>query len=241
MIHPTAAAGFDREAVRYDRARPGYPAAVVTRMAALAGGPVLDLAAGTGKLSRALTERGLDVVAAEPVAGMRRFLSDGDAARHVVGAVAEHLPFVDGHFSLVTVAQAFHWFDQAAAWAELTRVVAPGGHVAVVWNARVAEEEWHRRLWAVMDRIEREAPWRQRDVGEGTPGPRWTTVDTMTVHHRVAATVELVVDRIASTSHVAALDVAAKDEVLAEVRTIAEAAPAPLELAYRAHLRVFRR
>jgi SAM-dependent methyltransferase len=242
VIHPTAATGFDLEAERYDRARPGYPDETVDRVTALAAGPVLDLAAGTGKLTRSLAARGLDVIAAEPVPGMRRRLSRTGAARHVVGAVAEHLPFPAEHFSLVTVAQAFHWFDPIAAWAELTRVVRPGGHVAVLWNARVAKEDWHRRIWATMDGVERTAPWRRNDAPvDAAPGPPWTKVDTTSVEHRVPVTVDLVVDRVASTSHVATLEATEKERVLSEVRAIAEEAPAPLAFVHQANLRVFRR
>ena len=141
-IHPAAAAGFGRSAEAYERGRPGYPDAAVDRLvAALPGRRVVDLAAGTGKLTRALVARGCDVVAVEPVAEMRALIAP--PARAVEG-VAEATGLPDASADAVTVAQAFHWFDGPRALAEIHRVLRPGGVLALIWNRR----DTHRRAAA---------------------------------------------------------------------------------------------
>ena len=239
-MHPTAEAGFGSEADRYERSRPGYPAEAVTHLVELADGLVLDLGAGTGKLTRDLVDAGLDVVAAEPVEGMRSHLR-----RHstrVVGAVAEALPFADGVFSLVTVGQAWHWFDGRAASAEVDRVVDAGGALASIWNTRTRDEEWTDRLWSMMDEIERDAPWRTRgSQQDNQPGEPWREVDRRAYDNVVETTPDVMVDRMASASHVGALPEGDKDAFLEEVRRVVEEVEGPLRVRYRTELVVFRR
>jgi len=132
--------GFASGADLYERARPGYSADAVGHIVeALGIGPgrrVLDLAAGTGKLTRALVTTGAEVVASEPSAAMRATFASLLADIPQVGATAEHLPFADDSFDAVTVAQAFHWFDAPTALAECARILRPRGGLALVWNER---------------------------------------------------------------------------------------------------------
>lgn len=240
MIHPTADAGFGSEADRYERSRPGYPPEAVARVAALADGRVLDVGAGTGKLTGALVAAGLDVVAVEPVDAMRRHLAS--VAPVVVGGVAEHLPFTDATFSLATVGQAFHWFDGPTASIELARVIRPGGALISIWNARQADEDWQAEIWAIMDRVERDAPWRKHDEKESNqPRSPWSEVERASFDNVVRTSRDLVVDRMASTSHIASLPEPAKRAVLAEVEQVVSQVPEPLSLRYRTDLFVFRR
>ena len=117
--HPTAAAGFGRAADAYERGRPSYPDAAVAYLAAELGlgpaGRVLDLAAGTGKLTRLLAEGGADVVAVEPVAAMRAVLAEAMPEITVLDGTAETIPLGPASVDAVTVAQAFHWFDAERA------------------------------------------------------------------------------------------------------------------------------
>jgi SAM-dependent methyltransferase len=133
-------AGFESGSDAYERARPTYPTAALDTMTATThlapGRRVLDLAAGTGKLTRQLRQRGLECVAAEPSPTMREVFARVVPGVPVVGATAEQLPFAAGSFDTVTVAQAFHWFDPEVALAEIDRVLAPGGWLALVWNER---------------------------------------------------------------------------------------------------------
>ncbi|MGH2867275.1 MAG: class I SAM-dependent methyltransferase, partial [Solirubrobacteraceae bacterium] len=114
-IHATAAAGFDRAAGDYERGRPGYPPAAVSHLAQAVGiGPgarVLDLAAGTGKLTRALADSGAELTAVEPVAGMREQFERSTRGVRVLEGTAEQIPLADAELDAVVVAQAFHWFD----------------------------------------------------------------------------------------------------------------------------------
>jgi SAM-dependent methyltransferase len=147
-IHPAAATGFARAADAYERGRPGYPDAAVDRLvAALPGMQVVDLAAGTGKLTRALVARGCEVVAVEPVAEMRAAIAP--PARAIDGR-AEAIGLPDSSADAVTVAQAFHWFDTSRALAEIHRVLRPGGVLALVWNRRRMEDEIQQRVEALL-------------------------------------------------------------------------------------------
>ncbi len=144
------AQGFDGNAEAYERARPSYPAEAIAHIVGHAGiGPgrrVLDLAAGTGKLTRLLMPTGADVVAVEPVPGMRAVLERALPDVEVHDGTAEALPLPDGSVDAVTVAQAFHWFEPPVALAEIARVLKPGGALVLVWNTRDRGHDWVRRF-----------------------------------------------------------------------------------------------
>jgi ubiquinone/menaquinone biosynthesis C-methylase UbiE len=145
-----AAHGFDANADAYEAARPSYPAEAVAHVVGHGrispGARVLDLAAGTGKLTRLLVPTGAEVVAVEPVAAMRDQLARLLPAVEVLDGTAEDLPLPAGSVDAVTVAQAFHWFDPPAALAEIHRVLRPGGHLFLVWNTRDRTHDWVRRF-----------------------------------------------------------------------------------------------
>jgi SAM-dependent methyltransferase len=138
-MHRAAAVGFARSADAYERGRPEYPEAAILHLRRLLPGQplVLDLAAGTGKLTRPLLDAGLKVIAVEPVAQMRAALPAGAEA---LEGTAEAIPVADGSVDAVTVGQAFHWFDGEAALSEIARVLRPGGLLALLWNRRVDED-----------------------------------------------------------------------------------------------------
>jgi SAM-dependent methyltransferase len=127
---------FNRLAGAY-RARPGYPAVLVERLVALAGGPgarVADLGAGTGHLAIPLAERGLAVTAVEPARAMREALAGAAPALpiEVVAAAAEDTGLPGGAFALAVIADALHWIDPDAGGREVGRLLAPGGVAAVI-------------------------------------------------------------------------------------------------------------
>jgi SAM-dependent methyltransferase len=133
---------FSGAAAGYARPRPSYPAAIVDGILSAAGlgpgDPVADVGCGTGILTRLLAERGTDVVGIDPNEPMlAEARAAGGRARYQRGeAEATDLP--DASVALVTVAQAFHWFDLDRTLAEFHRVLKPGGHVAALWNLRAA-------------------------------------------------------------------------------------------------------
>jgi ubiquinone/menaquinone biosynthesis C-methylase UbiE len=149
LQHPQSRS-FELVADVYERARPEYPAEaiawLVQELDLRAGRTVLDLGAGTGKLTRALVPTGAHVIAVEPGEAMlgelRRVLPDVEA---LVGA-AEAIPLGDDSVDAVTVGQAFHWFRHDEAVPELHRVLRPGGAVALIWNSRDQERPLQREI-----------------------------------------------------------------------------------------------
>jgi SAM-dependent methyltransferase len=133
---------FGAVADEYERSRPGYPDEAVRWLAGDTPCDVVDVGAGTGKLTRSLVSLGHRVTAVEPLPEM---LAQLQAA--VPGAIgragsAESIPLADASADVVTAAQAFHWFDKPVALREIARVLRPGGRLALVWNARDDSEEW---------------------------------------------------------------------------------------------------
>jgi len=152
----------EEEALLYERGRPEYPEScrdLLTEQLGLAPGTwVADLAAGTGKLTRLLTATGAEVVAVEPMPGMRHQLGLQAPSARIVAARAERLPLRASALDVVTVAQAFHWFSVRPASAEIRRVLRPGGRLAIVTNRRHSPHPWLKEMWDVLARYERLAP-----------------------------------------------------------------------------------
>jgi SAM-dependent methyltransferase len=186
---------------------------------------VVDLAAGTGKLTRLLTPTGAHVVAAEPVAGMLRTLRVTMPGVEAVATTAEALAFRAESVDGVTIAQAFHWFDPEPALAELHRVLRPGGRLALIWNGRDLSVDWIARIWAVFDREESSAPWRKnQDRGwlsePFTDSPWFGPLHAASFRHSQVMTPAAVVDRVASVSHIAALPPTELERVRDEITTL---------------------
>jgi SAM-dependent methyltransferase len=125
---------FGRAAEDYERGRPDWPAEaldlVMEELALDPSAEVVDLAAGTGKLTRLLAGRFADVVAIEPDDEMRALISGVEA----LGGTAEDMPLRDDSADAVFCGEAFHWFDAAGALEEIARVLRPGGGLVLMWN-----------------------------------------------------------------------------------------------------------
>jgi ubiquinone/menaquinone biosynthesis C-methylase UbiE len=153
-------AAFAAVADVYERTRPGYPDPAVEWLLGTEPQRVLELGAGTGKLTRSLVARGHIVVATDPSAPMLAELTRTGLPVRTTVARAEHLPFAGQSFDAVVVAQAFHWFDPAAALPEIARVLRPRGTLAVVWNLRDGSVPWVRRLTELLRDSENDATGR---------------------------------------------------------------------------------
>jgi ubiquinone/menaquinone biosynthesis C-methylase UbiE len=217
-IHRAAAEGFSRSAEAYERGRPEYPDAAIEYVVELMrpGATVLDLAAGTGKLTRPLVAAGLRVVAVEPVAEMRAALPGA------LDGTAEAIPLGDGSVDAVTVGQAFHWFDGDAALAEIARVLRPGGLLALVWNKRVDTDPLNQAIEELV------APYRGDTPGHRGPWraafhrtSAFTPLEEAAFEHPVIQDADSLEARVGSISFIAALDPAERAGVLERARAIA--------------------
>jgi SAM-dependent methyltransferase len=144
------ASSFDAIADLYERVRPGYPVEIVRWLVGDAPAEVLDLGAGTGKLTHTLVARGHRVVAVDPSRRMLARLEKALPAVRALEGTAERIPLPDTTCDAVTVAQAFHWFDQPRALAEIARVLRPGGMLGIVWNTRDERIPWVAELSGVI-------------------------------------------------------------------------------------------
>lgn len=180
------ASSFGRGVGAYAATRPGYPDELVRWCVPPEARDVLDLAAGTGKLTASLVALGLHVVAVEPDDAMRDALTDALPSVDARSGLAEHTWLPDACVDAVTVGQAWHWFEEPLAAAEVARVLRPGGTLAVLWNDRDESVGWVRELGDLL-----------RSVGgppeaRGTtpePGPAFTPVERRDVRwsHALAA------------------------------------------------------
>jgi SAM-dependent methyltransferase len=247
-----AALGFQRGAADYERGRPGYPEAAIARLAdELDLGPervVVDLAAGTGKLTRALLGLGADLVAVEPVAGMREQLTQAVPGVDVLDGTAERMPLGDRAVNAVLVAQAFHWFDVPAAAAEIHRVLVAGGGLGVVRNEWDESVDWIVEMRALTakhaSRVERDRSddWREALGATGLFSP----YEEAMFPNPVRVSIDTLRARIGSLSFVALLDEAPRRRLLDEVSDlVAErgliAADGLIDTPYRTHITWCRR
>lgn len=145
------AASFGAAAEAYERGRPEYPQDAVDWLVPADANAVIDLGAGTGKLTRLLTKRAKDVVAIDPSQAMLTILGDVVSGVEAMVGTAEEIPIADGAADAVVVAQAWHWVDPVAASAEVGRVLRPGGTLGLVWNFRDESEPWVAELGRILD------------------------------------------------------------------------------------------
>ena len=234
-LHPLAQR-FASVADVYERGRPEYPLAAVGALAAELmlnpGARVLDLAAGTGKLSRALLATGYDVVAVEPLPSLCELLSEKIGRERVHDGVAESIPLPRASVDAVTVADAFHWFDQPRALEEIRRVLRPGGGLAVLSTV----PDWSGASWAhelgklvVGSRPEHPhfdgPPWHQAVHAAGG----WTEPKEIRVTATQPAEPERIVQHMGSISWVAAMPDAERTTMLERMRVLINSGETPAE------------
>jgi ubiquinone/menaquinone biosynthesis C-methylase UbiE len=235
-LHPLATS-FASVADAYELGRAEYPPALVGALCAelelASGARVLDLAAGTGKLTRALLAGGLDAIAVEPQSQLREILAASVGEARVREGLAEAIPLPDGAVAAVCVADAFHWFDHAAALAEIRRVLAPGGGLAVL----VTAPDWGGAPWAheLGELIARERPrhpqfegpsWRQALRASGA----WSEPRETRITAEQPASAERVAAYVTSMSWVAAMEPQRRTGLLEQVNSLLDAGGVPARM-----------
>jgi ubiquinone/menaquinone biosynthesis C-methylase UbiE len=235
------ATAFSGAAQEYERGRPGYPAEAIDALAGELGlgdgAVVVDLAAGTGKLTRSLVGRFGAIIAIEPLAEMRAQLERQVPEAKAFDGTAEHIPLGDSSADAVLVAQAFHWFDGRRALDEIARVLRAGGGLGLLWNTTPWENRetpWFALLDDLLERrrvdlatLRRHASgrWREAFDGERRFGP----LVEATFANSQRMTTDEFLDGFASRSYVAVLDPEEREALLAEVGRLLERSDAPVD------------
>jgi len=220
------ARSFDGVADAYQRARPSYPAAAVGWVLEQAPGPrVVDLAAGTGKLTEVLVAAAADVTAVEPLPNMRAHLERTLPGVPALAGTAEAIPLGSGSADAVLVAQAFHWFVADRALGEIARVLVPGGVLGLLWNLRDERVAWVAELTAALDGAGDVLARSRLLAGAPLRHPAFAEVEREEFANPVPFDRARLLDWAASTSSVATLDGARREEMLARVGRIAAEHP----------------
>jgi SAM-dependent methyltransferase len=243
-IHEAARA-FGSVAPLYEQGRPEYPGEAIGFLVAglglSQGNRVLDLAAGTGKFTRALRPFGFQLTAVEPTGTMRAELERCVPGVTVLDGTAESIPLPDRSLDAVTVAQAFHWFEPDPALAEIARVLRAGGGLAVVFNRRDERVPWVADLSRIVHahrpigvRSIQDGAWREA-IGRHPSYEPGKEAAFEFVHHTDP---EGVVARVLSVSYIAGAPGEVREQVARDVRTLlldhpATAGRAGVELPYR--------
>jgi SAM-dependent methyltransferase len=219
------ARSFARVAAEYELGRPSWPPEAIDLPAReLELGPdatVLDLGAGTGKLTRLLVERFARVVAVEPEETMRGLIP---RSAEVLPGTAEEIPLPARSVAAVFCGESFHWFDWTRAIAEIVRVLEPRGGLALMWNrpsGGLASDEWPPEVSDALDRLGDPSPperrywsFAWRDALSGSP---FEPLCSSVVPNGGEISREVVLARIASWSPIATLPDAERESFLAEI------------------------
>ncbi|HVF11582.1 MAG TPA: class I SAM-dependent methyltransferase [Actinomycetota bacterium] len=231
-IHPLAATGFATAGEAYESGRPGYPKALLDHIREVASiGPstrVLDLAAGTGKLTKLLVDSGARVTAIEPLEDMRKSFSTVVPDVEILDGTAELIPVEDGVFRAVTVAQAFHWFDQKRAASEIQRVLENHGWLFLIWNTGDKSYEWMSRISEIVDPIQASVPdyetqdWQGAVKDSGLFGP----IEHIAFPNLHEVNRQIVEFRFASSSYIANLEEAERSILMSKILQVIDTDPA---------------
>jgi SAM-dependent methyltransferase len=210
------AASFGRAAKAYERGRPPYPAQAVDWLLPHQPRDVVDLGAGTGKLTRLLSRRGLQVTAVEPSEGMlAELMATVPEVAAVVGA-AENIPLPDASADCVLVAQAWHWVDVDRALPEVARVLRPVGRLGVVWNLRDERVPWVAELGDIL----RPAGGISESMSVEQLGPLFGPVERFECSWVHPISVPELMDMVESRSYVITASDTARQHLLAQVRDL---------------------
>ncbi|WP_329130597.1 class I SAM-dependent methyltransferase [Streptomyces sp. NBC_01476] len=223
------AASFGPVAAAYAEHRPDYPdAAVAWALAPAQAAPgaaldVLDLGAGTGKLSASLVALGHRVTAVEPDDAMRAVLRTQVPQATALAGGAERIPLPDASVDAVLAGQAFHWFDQERALPEIARVLRPGGALAALWNTDDDRIDWIAEFGRIAGSRISFIDWSPTRRIE--PHPACSPLERADFPHRQRRTVDSLIATVATHSHILVLEPAEREEVLGRIRQLLESRP----------------
>jgi SAM-dependent methyltransferase len=230
-LAPAARVGFQRGAGRYERGRPEAPPEAIEALRRSLGishqSTVLELGAGTGKLSRLLAPQAGRYVAIEPVPAMREQFRGTLPDVPLLAGLAEMIPLRRAAVDAVVAAQAFHWFDGPRAMAEMHRVLRPGGTVGLLWNVRDETVHWVHQATEVLDRYDARGPryrsgaW--RTAWDRTPG--FAPLEKQSFPFVQHLDREAALDRFTSVSFIAGLDDERYAQALEALRGLLDSHP----------------
>lgn len=230
-IHHSAADGYAVMATSYARGRPDYPTQVNDwlrdDLAVGKGKVAVDLGAGTGKFLAYILNTGATVVAVEPVPAMLAQLVNNHPGVEARQGSAERIPLADSSVDAVVCAQAFHWFANINSVNEIRRILKIGGALGLIWNVRDERVPWVARLRAILDPHEGDAPryhtqmWRRVFPAAGF-GP---LSERHFPHGHTGLSEHVIVERVLSTSFIAALPAMARDHVREQVLKLIATVP----------------
>jgi SAM-dependent methyltransferase len=211
---------FGAEAAAYERGRPSYPPEAIDWLLQENARDVLDLGAGTGKLTTRLVERGLEVVAVDPIPEMLELLSHSLPDTPALLGTAEDIPLPDDSVDAVLVAQAWHWFDPERAVAEVARVLRPGGRLGLVWNTRDERMGWVKDLGRIIGH--EDDPFSQ----EVTLSEPFENIERDQVEWTSYLTPQALIDLVASRSYCITSPADVRTQTLERVRELLGTHPA---------------
>ncbi|OMB88649.1 class I SAM-dependent methyltransferase [Mycolicibacterium conceptionense] len=211
---------FGSEAAAYERGRPSYPPEAIDWLLPEGAHDVLDLGAGTGKLTTRLVERGLDVIAVDPIPEMLELLSNSLPDTPALLGTAEEIPLADNSVDAVLVAQAWHWFDPERAVKEVSRVLRPGGRLGLVWNTRDERSGWVKDLGRII------GPEHDPFNNEVTLAEPFGEIERHQVEWTSYLTPQALIDLVASRSYCITSPEQVRTRTLEQVRELLSTHPA---------------
>ncbi|MUM16374.1 class I SAM-dependent methyltransferase [Mycobacterium sp. CBMA271] len=211
---------FGSQAAAYERGRPSYPPEAIDWLLPAGARDVLDLGAGTGKLTTRLVERGLNVIAVDPLAEMLEVLSQSLPDTPALLGTAEEIPLPDNSVDAVLVAQAWHWVDPERAIPEVARVLRPGGRLGLIWNTRDERLGWVADLGKIIG--SEDDPFNHT---VNLPAP-FTGQERHQVEWTSYLTPQALLDMVASRSYCITAPEAARKKTLQQVRGLLTTHPA---------------